>query len=119
MVHLYLKHLKDLGFSINTYNRCVDNKMIDGNQCNIVWYVDENKLLHADINVFTLIVEKIKNHFGYLVIRRDDTHDLLGMTKKIRNDKKVELMTKHQIEDMVLQFNDICNFKVTLPDAQH
>ena len=67
--------------------------------------------------MITDILEEIKKHSGDMVISRCDTHDLLGMARKIRNDNKVELMMKHQIEDIVIQFNDICNFKVTWPCA--
>ena len=62
--------------------------MIDGNQCTILYYVDNNKLLRVDPNVVTDIPEEIK-HFGYLVISRGDTYDFLGMNIKIRNEKKV------------------------------
>ena len=50
---------------------------------------------------------------------RGDTHEFLGMNIKIRNDKNMELMMKHQIEDTVIQFKDICDFKVTSACAQH
>ena len=39
-----VKTLKYLGFSMNTYYRCMAKKIIDGKQCTIVWYVDDNKL---------------------------------------------------------------------------
>ena len=64
----------------------MDNKIIYGNKFTIVWYVDDNKLSHVNPNVGTDILEEIKKHFVYLVILRCDTHDLLGMTKKIRNE---------------------------------
>ena len=54
-----------------------------------------------------------------MVINRGDTHDLLVMTIKISNDKKVEIIMKHHIEETVSQFKDICNKKVTSPCAQH
>ena len=41
------------------------------------------------------------------------------MTIKIREDNKVELVMKHQIEDTVSQFKGICGFKVTLICAHH
>ena len=108
-----------LGSSINKYDLWVSNKIIDGKKCTIVWYVDENKLPHVDPNVVTNILEKIKEHFGDLVINRGDTHDLLGVTIKIGNDNKVDLVMKNQIEDKVIQFKDICDFKVTLLCAYH
>ena len=54
-----------------------------------------------------------------MVISRGDTHDFLGTTIKIRKGKKVEITTKHKIEDTVSQFKDICDFKVTLPCAHN
>ena len=53
----YVKTLKHVGFSINKYGRFVANIMIYGNQCTIVWYVDDNKLLHVDRNTVTDILE--------------------------------------------------------------
>ena len=38
---------------------------------------------------------------------------------KIRKDNKVDLIMKHQTEDTVIQFKDICNFKETFPCGHH
>ena len=57
--NFYVKTLKDLGFSINTYNIFGSKKMIGGKQFTIVWYVDDNKLSHVDPNVVTDILEEI------------------------------------------------------------
>ena len=57
--NLSVKTLKDLGFSINPYDRCVANRMIDGRQCTIVLYTDDSKLSHAYPNVVTDILEKL------------------------------------------------------------
>ena len=54
-----------------------------------------------------------------MVKSRGDTHDFLGMNIKIRNDKNMELMMKHQIEDTVIQFKDIFDFKLISACAQH
>ena len=90
--NLYVKTLKYLGLIINKYDICVSNKMIDGKQCTIVWYVDDNKLLHVDPNVVTYILEEIKDNFGDMIIRRGDTHNFLGVPITIRNENKVDLM---------------------------
>ena len=83
-------------------------KIIYGKQCTIVWYVDDNTLSHVDTNVVTDIIEEIRKHFGYLVIIIFDTHYFLGMTIKMRNENKVEIMMKHQIEDKLRKFKDKC-----------
>ena len=56
--NLYVNTLKYLGFIFNTYYRCMANKIIYGNQCTIVWCVDDNNLLHVDPNVVTIILEE-------------------------------------------------------------
>ena len=42
---LYSTTLEKEGFVINPYDRCVANKIINGKQCTIVFYVDDNKLV--------------------------------------------------------------------------
>ena len=51
------------------YDKCVANKMIDGNQYTIVCYInDNNKFSHINPNVVMGILEEINKHFGELVI---------------------------------------------------
>ena len=50
---LYSETLEGIEFVINSYDQCVENKMINGKQCTIVWYVDDNKLSHVDPNIVT------------------------------------------------------------------
>ena len=77
-----------MGFQINPYDRCVANNIINGHQCTICWYVDDNKISHIDSNVVTEILQEIEKHFGDLKTTRGDTHDLLGM--KIFLDRKTK-----------------------------
>ena len=71
--------------------------MVGGKKFTILWYVDDKKMPHVDPNLVTDIIEEIKKNFGYMVISRGDTHNLLGMTIKIRKDKKVGIIMKHTI----------------------
>ena len=119
MVQSLCKHLEYLGLIIITYDRFFDQNMIDGNKFTIVWYVDENKLSYVDPNLVTYILEEIRKHFGYMVISRGDTHYFLGMNHKIWKNKKLELIMKHQIEDTLRQFKDICGLRETFPRAHH
>ena len=117
--NLYAKTLEYLGFSINPYDRFMANNMVCVKQCTIVWYVDDNKLLHVDPNLVTDILEEIRKNFGDLVISIYYTRDFLGMNIKIRKYKKVEIITKHKTEEKLIQFKDVWGFKVTTPCAQH
>ena len=41
--------LEGVGFQINPYDPCVANKMIDGEQMTIIWYVDDLKASHKTL----------------------------------------------------------------------
>ena len=56
---LYTEKLEQEGVMLNTYDKCVANKMVNGKQCTIAWHVDDNKILHADKNVVMEIIVEI------------------------------------------------------------
>ncbi len=49
---LFWKKLSDKlekwGFTVNPYDCCVMNKIINGNQCTVLWHVDDLKISHVD-----------------------------------------------------------------------
>ena len=94
---LYSSTLQLMGFELNPYDKCVVNKIINGKQCTIVFYVDNNKVSHADPTVVTKVMEQIASHFGELSITRGAKHDFLGMNIEIKNNK-VYVDIQHQIE---------------------
>ena len=42
--NLFSKKLRKMGFVLNPYDPCVANCVIDGSQCTIAWYIDDNKI---------------------------------------------------------------------------
>ena len=86
--------MKDEGFTINPYEKCVANKEINGSQCIIVWYVDDNKVSHEETKVVDEVIEMMKGHFGDLTVSRGNNHTFLGMNINVRKDKKVEIKMK-------------------------
>ena len=63
--NLYTETLSKEGYKINPYDRCVANKNINGSQCTLVWYVDDNKISHKDASVVT---NEMKKSLNILVI---------------------------------------------------
>ena len=61
---LFSSTLQQLGFKINPYDRCVANKIINGKQCTIVWYVDDVKVSHMDPEVVGNTIKDFEKHFG-------------------------------------------------------
>ena len=56
------------------------NCIINGKQCTIVWYVDDNKISHVDPSIVMQVIGKIEEHFGAMTVTRGSTHQFLGMT---------------------------------------
>ena len=75
--------LEGWGFETNPYDRCVVNKTINGNQCRLLWHVDDLKISHVDHEEVTSVIKMLKEEFGKhgdISVIRGKMHDYLGMT---------------------------------------
>ncbi|KAI2500335.1 Reverse transcriptase (RNA-dependent DNA polymerase) [Fragilaria crotonensis] len=98
------KQLIQWGFKLNPYDSCVANKTIDGNQCTILWHVDDLKISHVDPKVVTDVIELLKSEFGNeapLTITRGKVHEYLGMTIDFSIDGKVMFKMFDYIKTML------------------
>src|SRR5210317_2147905 len=92
---LYSSTLKGMGFVVNPYDLCVANKDIEGSQCTICWYVDDNKISHKKASVVDEVISKIEEKLGKMTTTRGDDHDFLGMNVKFKKGKITVNMKRH------------------------
>jgi hypothetical protein len=111
---LYSSTLIDMGFKLNPYDLCVANSDIDGKQCTICWYVDDNKISHVKLEVVQSIISKIEDKFGEMTKTYGEEHDFLGMNIKYVDGKVVISMKKHILKAMDSFLDDI-NREATSP----
>lgn len=64
MVQIIYHYVERNGFFINPYVKCIANKSINGHQCTIVWYIDDAKVSHCDLDVVKEIIGRIETKFG-------------------------------------------------------
>lgn len=76
---LFSEVLMGLGFELNPYDPCVANKIINGKQCTIAWYVDDNLITHEEEAVVEEIARKINELFPGLTTTKGKPHTFLGM----------------------------------------
>ena len=76
-----------MGFELNPCDMCVANAIIEGKQCTICWYVDDNKISHVNSKVVDDVIEKIEKKFGKMSQTRGGDHDFLGMNITLRKSK--------------------------------
>ena len=78
------KHLvTDWGFTLNPYDQCVANKMINGSQCTIVWHMDDLKISYVQEEVVNNIVKWLNKEFGSgdpMMVFEGKIHHYLGLT---------------------------------------
>ena len=101
---LFYSHLKAMGFELNPYDPCVANKMIDGKQCTITWYVDDTKISHVDPKVVTAVIEQIEAKFGKMTVKRGDEHVFLGMHIRYKDNGTAEItMREYYLEESITE----------------
>ena len=104
---MYTKVLKEMGFEINPYDLCVDNKNINGTQCTVCFYMDDNKISHVDINVIKDIVKNLEKHFGPTTTTFGDEFNFLGMNICInRTEKTYSIEMKSMINRAIEAFGE-------------
>ena len=113
--NFYTKKLKELGFELNTYDMCVANKIINGQQCTICWHIDDNKVSHKERAVVEDIIEELEKYFGAFSVVHGKNKDYLGMNINIRDDKKVSIDMIKQIKELIEGFSEKIDGYVTSP----
>jgi Reverse transcriptase (RNA-dependent DNA polymerase) len=109
-------------FELNPYNICVANKMIKGNQCTILWYVDDLKISHVDTDVVTEVIELLESEFGKeatLTKSRGKVHEYLGMVIDYSIPGKVMFTMIDFIKDMLNDLPKDMDGTVPTPAASH
>ena len=104
-----------MGFRLNPYDRCVANKMINGKQCTMVWYVDDNKLSHEDPKVVDEIIAEVEKYFGEMTKTRGNKHSFFGMNFEITNDRIIEINMKQHVDDIIESFGEEIEETVASP----
>ena len=104
--NLYSTTLVSLGFELNPYDLCVANKIIEGSQCTVAFYVDDNKISHKNPKVVEQVIQEIEKHFGKLTVSTPNEFDFLGMDIKLRSDRKVQIKMEKQIQEALDWFGE-------------
>jgi hypothetical protein len=103
---LFTGTLQDMGFELNPYDTCVANMTINGKQCTIAWYVDDNKISHVEPEVVTQIVAKIEERFGKMTVTRGKKHVFLGMDICFMDNGTATIKMKEYLKEAMSEFGE-------------
>jgi len=112
---LFSSTLTGMGFEINPYDKCTANIIINGSQCTVGWYVDDNKVSRVDDDVIDMVVDEIEAKSGKLTRNKGNKHTFLGMDIEILPDKKRAISTPQHIEEVVSDLREEIKGDVAIP----
>jgi hypothetical protein len=115
---LYSSTLQEMGFILNPYDLCVANSTIEGKQCTICWYVDDNKISHVNPKVVDKVISMIEKKFGKMSTTRGKGHDFLGMNISF-NGKKLRVSMKNHILKAIDEFDEDIVRNAATPAKAH
>ena len=95
---------KEMGFKLNEYDLCVANKEIDGEQCTIIWHVDDLKISHKKESVVRSVIGKIEDKFGKMSVNIGTKHTYVGMDFEYLDDGSVTIDMIGYLEDALEEF---------------
>ena len=93
--------LEGLGFKINSYDPCVVNMTIGGEQCTVCWYVDDTKISHKNHEVVSWVINGLEQHFGKMTVKRGKQHTFIGIDIEVNNSGTVGLSMDEYIQECI------------------
>jgi hypothetical protein len=110
-----------MGFVLNPYDPCVANKVINGKQCTICWYVDDLKVSHMERDVVSDIIATIEKKYGKMTVTHGAKHMYVGMDIEFTGDGEVNILMINYLKESIEAFPEDCTTtsKVNTPAASH
>ena len=103
---LYSTKLQGMGFILNLYDTCVANKDIEGKQCTIGYYVDDNVATHDCNTVLQRVADIVATEVGNITITTGNKHNFLGMDLVFHDDGTLTIDMSDYVLDALKDFPD-------------
>ena len=109
------KFMRSAGFSANTYDQCVFNKvLVSGDIITVLIYVDDLFVTCVDGNAVEDFLSDLKKRFGTTTEHRGKTHSFLGMFFDFTEPGRVTISMDGYIADL-LEFCDVGDHTAKTP----
>ena len=111
-----------LVFEVNPYDECVANKIIHGQQCTVLWNVDDIKISHAEEQVVSQVLTELEKEYrkeAPLSVRRGRKYNYLGMVLDYTKVGAIQVTMFDYIKNMLSDLPPIMNGKSRTPAPLH
>ena len=95
-----------MGFKLNPHGLCVANSIIEESQFAITWHVDDNKISHAKKHVVQMVISKMEERFGKMVVSFVPEFDFIGMKLKFLEDRRLNADIRYCMRSVVEDFDE-------------
>ena len=99
---------------MNPYDKCVANKMNEGYQFTICWYVDDIKFCHKNKYIVNDVIRKIESKFDKMTVTHGNVQSYLGMDLEIKNKRAHMNMTEY-LKDYISDFPEKISIAANTP----
>jgi len=100
-----LPTVQELGFESNPYNPCVANKIRQGRQCTLCWYVHDTEISHKDPNVVNWVISKIEERIGKMTVKCGTRHTFIGMDIEFKTNGTMESSLDDYVNECIKLYN--------------
>ena len=115
--------LQEWGFTINPYDWCVANKMVNNKHITVVWHVDDLKIFHVYADVVTTFIKILSKRYGSnnapMTIKRGKIHEYIGMTLDYSKNGKVIVDMVSYVQEIIDASPEEFNGLAKTPAASH
>jgi hypothetical protein len=109
----FVKSLTDIDFVIKSYDPCVANNNIEGEQMTICFHVDDCKLSHRKTKVMDSMMEYLRQEYesifedgsGAMTVSRGKIHKYLGMTLDYTGRGQVKITMFDYFDEILTAFD--------------
>ncbi|KAG7337521.1 hypothetical protein IV203_018967 [Nitzschia inconspicua] len=75
--------------------------MVNGKQCTVAWYVDDNNISHMDPQVVTNVITALEEHIGEMTVTSGCCHKCLGMDITFNSDGTVSILMEDYLKSVI------------------
>ncbi len=115
-----VSELRSMGFIINPYNPCVENKIVDRNQLTLWWHVDDLMISHVNVLAINEFLWELKAIYGNsLAESTGKQHNYLGMIFNFSSWNEVQINMTQYISRIIKEFPEEILEKSATPSGDH
>ena len=112
--------LEYFGFTVNPYDPCVANKIINDSQMTVPWNVDDLKIFHKDSREVTKFIKHFGNIYGdRMTLHRGKVHDYFEMGLDFSSPNVLNVGMIKYIKKIHKYFPEEIKSSADTPAAEH